>query len=257
MTMVEPVTAVSAYKSFIVKHDQFLTVLGGLILFLTFIVKDNKREEYKELTSSISHAGTVFSVRNQILDITTKLNFISNSVDLLSRLSKKLPVKESPEEVQDVLNAYSAADDFTGRATIELDMLTDLTTEISRLNPALKKAIAEKRKKADALQEALEKDGSLLNLKLDRTESDPDPDHEVSLAKLGARFISYTNVSIRLMSDTTDLRDRVMKELEELRKKSEKSLQTYSRWSVVLFVFGSSLTLIAKLMGSKSAIARE
>lgn len=56
----------SRLREYLRRHHQWLTLIGALIVFLTFLVNDVLRERLKEMASSIAYAQDVLSIRTDI-----------------------------------------------------------------------------------------------------------------------------------------------------------------------------------------------
>jgi hypothetical protein len=57
--------AASERKAFYIRHDRFFTLLGSLIIFVTFVVKEGISDNLKDLVSSIQTAENMFSLRQE------------------------------------------------------------------------------------------------------------------------------------------------------------------------------------------------
>jgi hypothetical protein len=67
-------------KRFIHKYDRLLSVLGALIIFLTFLAREGFRDELKELVDSIDAAQSVFLIRSDNRDIAEQVAHLQESL---------------------------------------------------------------------------------------------------------------------------------------------------------------------------------
>jgi hypothetical protein len=68
-------------RRFFGRHGRILTLLGALIVFLTFVVKDGLREHLKDAASSISAANDVFAIREDNMGTRLELEELKKDLD--------------------------------------------------------------------------------------------------------------------------------------------------------------------------------
>jgi hypothetical protein len=63
------------------RRGRFLSFVGALIVFATFIAKDVKEDELKDTKGTISGALTLFTVQNDLADVSKQLTYRVTRVD--------------------------------------------------------------------------------------------------------------------------------------------------------------------------------
>jgi hypothetical protein len=71
----------SRLSGFFKRHTRRLSMVGALIVFTTFVVKDAIRDSAKETIDSLDSEEAVFAIRNDSLNMFLELNGISEHVD--------------------------------------------------------------------------------------------------------------------------------------------------------------------------------
>jgi hypothetical protein len=77
-TPAQPPTAAPAAppKNFYMRHDPFFTLLGTILIFITFIAKESVGEYFKESLTSIEKAEDMFVIRGKFADSLSDKRFI-------------------------------------------------------------------------------------------------------------------------------------------------------------------------------------
>ena len=70
----------SAEKSAQERNRRVLTLMGALIVFLTFVVKDTRREQLKDSVDTISNAQSLFDARKEARILGTRIESANNGV---------------------------------------------------------------------------------------------------------------------------------------------------------------------------------
>jgi len=79
------------FKVFLRGHHYWLTVIGTLIVFFTFIVNDVLRDRLRETASSIASAQNVLSVRRDIWKLSFEQQFMESLLEGLVDKMRSLP----------------------------------------------------------------------------------------------------------------------------------------------------------------------
>lgn len=245
------------HKRIVARRERLFTLLGALILFVTFIVKDSKREEYKELVAAISNAQVVFGTRDQLLTVLQRVSYTSTQLERLSLYfkHKKSSSQSEAETLADLPESFAAAEDMTETSSVQLTMLQDLVKKVPDAPVDLKQRIEMEKTTADKLNESLELEEGTVAAKTGQSDSDLEP--ELKLEDFATRINNQMNKSLKLLQSTGQLHDEAMKVVETSRAKSEETLGWYSKGSIVLYILGWSVALCAKLYGSKEMSGAE
>ena len=68
------------FRNFLRRHSRILTVLGALIVFVTFVVKEGLRDRGKDLLASVESAQTTFVMRSDVEDLRLQLRSLQRSI---------------------------------------------------------------------------------------------------------------------------------------------------------------------------------
>src|ERR1700752_71865 len=72
------------------RYDRLLAFAGALIVFLTFVVKEGKRDELKDLTAAIDSAESIFVIRTQMGASNEKLRLLIQSIKDVQQLQLRI-----------------------------------------------------------------------------------------------------------------------------------------------------------------------
>ena len=204
-----------------------------------------RRDEYKDLASSISNAEAFFAVRDQLLDVFNRLSYISDLVDGLSPTAAR-----DRRKAENVRSFFGSAEDMADSSDMQLKMLQELARKVP-ISQQLGKELQAHTEAVDRFRELLEREEDLVS-----TKTRPDPAIKdiypgITLDKLEDRVEDQFESSRKLLSKTTDLRESTLKEAREFRENSEKLLNRYSKASWIFYALGLSITTFAKIFGAK------
>jgi hypothetical protein len=68
-------------RPFLHKHNRLLTFTGALIVFVTFLVKEGKRESLRDLGDSVDAAESVFVIRHDSLSTPVQLASVEDKIN--------------------------------------------------------------------------------------------------------------------------------------------------------------------------------
>src|SRR5215470_37059 len=71
--------------TFLRKHKGWLSFIGAAIVFMTFVVKDNVREHFRELTSTFDAAERLLAIRKDTMAANTKLAALEKKIDFIQQ----------------------------------------------------------------------------------------------------------------------------------------------------------------------------
>lgn len=104
-------------KKFLVKHSGFVTVIGGVIVFVTFMVHEGLQEHLRALVDSIDSAENNFLLRDEIADYGSR----SDGRDLFA----------AKEELQPAQRYFEGANGNISLVRFELENISRLETGLS------------------------------------------------------------------------------------------------------------------------------
>jgi hypothetical protein len=223
--------------SFFEKHGRLLTILGALIVFVTFLVKEGKRDELKELVQSLDAAQSLFEIRQENHDISRDVAELLGRIPGPVKLERKFP---AVEEIEEMIGRHSF------HYTSSLSNLRELLAKFP--NPADLAALNSLQERADsldanrkdamtAIEDAKPIPGGLLRNALVLM--------AVPIA-LGEHLLSQDE---QLESDITAFTKGALKHADEFKAKQERIYKSYTWLSYLLYFVGWTLGLIGKLFG--------
>jgi hypothetical protein len=238
-------------RDWTVRHERTLTVFGAFLIFCTFVMRDNKREEYKDLVSEINAAKTAFDVRNDfsyptwlIMDTREKVNNLNKN----TRTTPELPGPKRRKEIEHQLEAAGA------QYFRYMNLFIQLETLNSHLRNSNKYA-QEVSDHGDQCVDALLKKEEI-NKKFQSLKDHEDAQTLLSTELVGVTFDVLNQEAVALQQGATQQEDfynsltpKIMDEVEEEEKTSKKRFDLYSKLSFWVYGLGWMLALGAKLLG--------
>lgn len=217
------------FGKFIQKHETLFVLVGALIVFITFLVRDAQRERVKEFADTLSNAENTFVLRNSLDEVKGAIT-ASRTVFLASAPRNK--VTRHIEDMQMVAVAsYRFADVASEVATVDLfadrvgdtaapHKLTELSAQLAALNDRI---------------EAL---GKVADSRI--------------FAK--AEIDEWSNITDACLDLTTQLNkieSDAVNRAEELRREAERKYRVYTTAGNALYVIGWGLAFIGRIFGFK------
>jgi hypothetical protein len=248
-------------KAFIKRHDRLLTIIGALVVFVTFIVKEERRDELKEIVAAISTAQAFHGVRDDIMLLTAE---IQEPIRRIDSISNELDLAKPPNKREFDYKSVVLTGEIDHMQTINYSILRAAFNFFEELP----KQPAKVRDTLDNLKsrfEALKQDRELLrskdeqwtteqlrkDLRTNRNAPIPRTD------KFVPEMLEQFNRAKALETDIVEARDQVFRGARAEREEYEASYRITSRWSIGLFAFGWFLGLIGKLFGVRSEESAE
>jgi hypothetical protein len=257
-------------KTFFRRHNQWLTIIGALIVFLTFVVNDILRERLKDMASSIANAQDVLSIRTDIQRFATQnqRNQMRLKNEILSEVAELHPLPIGPiPQLADMPEDYisevnqSLQDDFYPSAAINaFDRVSRLMRgmhEEQATNRELESLRMEEKNLGRALQDLI---GAEIHLQaaIKADNEKPTPDLKVSLDAFGHQFIHYQKREMSWYGSVGKLeRDSTEGFRSEGRCRTPvQDVHVFSYFSYFLYFIGWSLPLLGRLYGVQSSHLR-
>jgi hypothetical protein len=214
---------------FIRRHNQLLTLAGALIVFVTFLVKEGKRESLKDLGDSVDASQSAFMIRNDSISTPLQLATIEEEINYILLASPRGSMTEGSRFF--MLRrpwALGEGEAVLSRISRSLDNARRLSEKLPQRSELIEKRIH-----------------SLNNV---IAEYQPDP----SPKKIGVRLYSRQanfDPLWGLAEQVDALGNEILDDAEEVRVSTERSYAIYTWVSYGLYVLGWGLGLIGRLYG--------
>jgi hypothetical protein len=220
------------------KRRRALTIAGALIVFLTFVVKEQIRDSLKDLKDSLAAADTLYTMEQDIRTVELH-TFALEEQNSAAQIRQKVAATGNPVALQ-----YPREIKTTIAMMKERDAL--LQSDFERVSK-----LAEKAFNKAALKDPLARMGDALSKfheategKVKEIDSSPQDAATLGLAQLNLGYLLLAEVPV------LDAGGAVLEAL----KKREEALETIYGWcgwlALFLYVFGWSLSLYGSLSGN-------
>lgn len=222
------------FKLSFVRHRRFLTFLGALIVFTTFIVKEGLREQLKDLASSIDSAESVFVIRN---DGNATVRWLQRLQEQIDWIAEKIKLKGTTYSGDMIERAHSSSE-------IIGQVHESLTTSLDNISRLIEKIPHQEASKSEV--EKLQKE--LQELRDHRTAFELAFNREPSMDlvwKLGALLVSTQKLS----DEIRDLARDVLENAEKARVRRERVVSITTWASYALYTLGWGLGLLGRIYG--------
>ena len=244
------------FRAFFKRHHKLVPVIGTLIVFFTFIVREELGEGWKTTAAEIDHAQELYQNRVETQAIQKAIDEERNTLNRLdiNLRGSKLPV------LKDLIGI--------GEETLN-DVRASLEETASLLNRM--KDATEERKELDHYREELQKglsEGSHLTNEV----RDRKPDEDIGKNKwvyqprvpnnplddflykpddnsLISHIQYYRSAAQDLQRDVTSLNENVLMLAKQVRETNKKKSDYASFTALGFFVLGSTLGILGKLYG--------
>jgi hypothetical protein len=259
------------FRHFVKKHERWFTFIGALIVFLTFVVKEELGDRSRELASAINEGETLYIIRVDHHDIESSLHLMWHSVDAIRQdaETKQKPQKpQKPNQINSRILAHTISTCLQIKRTL---------SSVSNLVDKLPYGEPEKRQLTDLqheLDQALLEGGELY---IDRAPTslipeknpsrtrwsyvpklagqDPgdEPPNALSADTNLQREAAYSKSVYNLLRDTLALDADALTKAKALKQHAENRSRVASSMVAGLFALGWGLGLVGKLYGVPSA----
>jgi hypothetical protein len=236
------------FRAFAEEHDALFTVLGALIVFFGFYMKDGVSETSKELSASIKTARNMFALRTAIGDIAHRLNSTTEILESTHSMVKDVPkvpiglnfdmIMTSVEMME--LDASANKDTFL----IASDLLRSLPTSVPVLKGAetdLREHLVHKNEIKDAADQLLER------LRTTRYSNISDEEKNLVIRRSYlASAMGEANLSEQ-GSAIESFTKHVLEEADSQKERQERRLKWATAGTYVSFFLGWAMALVGKL----------
>lgn len=214
------------------RRGRLLTLLGALIVFLTFVVKDAIREQVKDTVDALQAADYQFvSTSENALNLSFATEILRTANAIFHRLTAA-PSDSLEDSLED----------------IQPNILQDIAT-LENLKRLIEKLPGEESSLRNSLQELEGRRRALVagsdNLeKQAKSNKHPTEDEDDSMHD---QLDSIGTESEDLLSDIGKLNGQALDRLTEIRRSEEQKYHRYTLMSYLLYAIGWSLALFGRL----------
>jgi hypothetical protein len=238
-----------AVQNFFSRHRRLLTFFGALIVFVTFIVKEAKREQLKSVVDSLEIADGVFAVRQDNYATHSQLSTLQKSFNKFIEKTAAHDEREKRLEIYRLVqDKREVLDERLSRVRSSLDS-TKALAAIVPIDNNLKQALSDAQQ---AYSELLDRNNkinkSLPNLMMAEISVFNDKYRQSNEQVASALF--FLEEDARGLQKTADAIAADTLALSEKQKAAaEKSYEHYTLWSYFLYSLGWGLGLLGRLSG--------
>jgi hypothetical protein len=251
-------------KTFLHRHNQLLTVIGALIVFVTYVVNDVHRERLKEMASSIAGAQSFLAIRADLRLIKEDVEFLKQSES--ARNAPKIETAKTQAEsyvTEMMMLKFRPLDAILANANVSLDRASQLVRAMPQDG------------ELDAQLQSLKAEGKALSQKHNATLTNamlryrghfrvehgtriPDPLPPLNeLKELDRQLDEYQKPIIAWANKSLEFASDVVTKAEQTREQAERNYKIYTRAGYFLYTLGWSLALVGKLGGVEGALGHE
>jgi hypothetical protein len=226
-----------------------MVFVGASIVFLTFIIREEVREDLKSSVDSITSAQTVFATRRDSTAISGQLNTLGViSSDLYATINGKTPARNRFFEAFSLrFRAFGIAD-YAGAQAATLDNVVRLWDQFGE-DAAQSKRIGDLKNEILEFQKKCKEKAFGISPWEIETKSPRLADEAIGGFPITQIIEKSTDLSDELEKLTND----VLRQAEEAKRERGRDYKIVSWLSTGLFTLGWGLGLIAKLYGVEDA----
>jgi hypothetical protein len=234
--------ALQRLQRIVQKYNKLLTIVGALIVFIMYVVKDTQKEKIRDLADEINSAESVFVVSTSLDDVRMKLAYSTFETTNLIGFSVK-------RESKNVMLVHEVDGGLVGLMTSSLQEADHLVEIVSRLAERI-----DDREAVIALGKLKHEIGPLWpRIEALNKLSDQRPFQNKEILE----SIELADSSGLLWQKASFIKVDVFKHAEGKRKKTEDDYKFYTTLSHVLYFVGWSLALVGHFFGVNSGISPE
>ena len=227
------------------KHPELITVLGGLILFATFLVKDILREQEKDVVNAIDSAESIYLIRDSNLALRKEIDQLDANINrsrgeiLRADRSKH---KEKQTEAREFIPIFDGSEDPVVRLLGETDVEVD----------NLQRLVAKAPPTAEHLTEFAKVYWEWDKLRM-QFFAQPLPSLDEKLKEdaknIAERDRAYYSSVWLINSKISMVGAEILDDAHYTKEKLEHRVKIFTPISYVLFGLGVVLTIVSKLFG--------
>jgi hypothetical protein len=228
------------------EHNKIVTYAAALIIFLTFIVREGLREQWKESSDTMEAVLNTAALEHTTTSIALQLGEVADKIDALSE-SSTLRSKEPASYLQ-AERKLNKVDNSESGMWLKLGFGSILTSKLPERSSLRQKLsdLTEEYNKEHAQSEKLHY--ALYHTSQEGAASSPEMLDQAARQygeQIVALSVSYENLDRRMSALASDL----ISEAKQVRIRNDR-LSRVAWWiSAILFTIGWGLGLVAKLYG--------
>jgi hypothetical protein len=244
-------TADGRVRRFLVAHKRWLSFIGAVVVFATFVSKEVLRDNLKDLVGALENAQTLFELRGdnsllrtQIFDLRVRI------LDIYDKLVTSKPRSDFARDVSQNLSSIYEVDEELRLVEPTLANTAEL---VSKLPPIAEhtKALGRCREELKQAREAsAEAKSTVQNLSASRKFLPHPPpftnDEQGQLVSSVGKAANASRTAWQVVEEST------LKIFEEARQYKEDKERQYKHWTwatYVLYTLGWTLGLVGSLYG--------
>jgi hypothetical protein len=247
-----------AFRDWTINHDKVITIIAAFFIFCTFLARDKKKEEYKDLVSEIHSARTTFDIRNEHSYPTSLLMEINEQVHIIrangATRSARVPIAAKFRLRSEIQHELEDAGETYFMAMMQFDQLARLDEHLTSDSETKSQLDSHHDACIDALEKKEDVNKDFEALVAHEDEQKPlseDDAAALTFAAVNEKALDLQQQSAKEMEFYASIFPHVVDELEREEKTGNKRLNIYSWLSFWVFAAGWALTLSAKLTGIK------
>jgi hypothetical protein len=221
-------------------HDRLITIVGAIVIFVTFLIKEWYGDNLKDLKQSIDSGQAIFVLQNENRTVQQRLSWlwITTSNTYTNVLT---PIRPDPSKI--TLQAEESQSQFT------LDSINRMKDQFDATERLLKNVPHEQSKddQLKALQQRYNTASS--NFHEFKMSGSSTPQAEL---EQGFRAILVIEREVLFIEDDLDkFSTDFFKDSHKVQEEKERDFDRAQYASIVLYAMGWSLALLGKLFGPK------
>jgi hypothetical protein len=236
----------------VVSHRHLLPAIGALIVFGTFIVKDNVREHYRSVSNTLATAQSILAIRTDTTISKATLVGLAKKIDIVLTLLTSIGKHESMPDPKQL-----EGKDMDIWELIDLQPFEDVedTAIMAALDAVCKDLPEEDKdcKRLPAMKEELKlamKAGADEYMFRKNDWPSGREDEEDVLHKELDKLSKLRGKDARPLSDRLqELAEKITSSIEKVRSKAERIDRWLGKLSILLYSFGWGLGLLGKIYG--------
>jgi hypothetical protein len=227
--------------SFFTKNNKLISLIGALIVFSTFLVKDELREHARDLSSSIDAAESTFKIRSDEAKLITTVANLRPHYSISRKEPSQYPDAEDYEKIRAL---FDECDNEETQRSLERGL---------RLSELIPDAGVTQRR-WEALQEDSDSVDKAADIECDFFPGMCDDKPRLSKIALEEKVETLCNKRFALAGSVGKLMSQVVKNAHDIRIRNERRDKTYDWLSIFLYTLGWGLALVGRLYGGKEMI---
>jgi hypothetical protein len=242
----------SRIKAFLLRRDKLLTVIGAIIVFSTFLVREAAREHLKEVADSLSATQNAYLLSQNMVnvvgleDTSTALEVAAASRKLLANIDK-IPVEDGFRPFLPLIaKMLPLIPRWLGEVAFNLDQLSVLATKLKN-HDTLNARLDREQKRIEQLRDYYDKMPSMTPAEI------MDRKNEEQIVKAWSELEPAFNTFREFAKEYSALQTDIIREAREEKESAERWYTRCTWASYILYSIGWGLGLVGKIYGVGAA----